>query len=74
MARRKTHDRMTNVEFVTDMMEYSDCGALAQIFILDAIGKMADSVAKAPPIPDGLVNGQAWKRVAIEIRDKMNSR
>lgn len=37
---------MTNVECVTDLMEFSSYGPLAQMFVVDALLKHATSVAK----------------------------
>lgn len=70
---------MTNVELVTEMMEYSRFGALAQLFIMEAITRYADSVSKAHPealksMENGLISPQAWQGVAIEIAHKLSSR
>lgn len=35
----------TNVEFVTKLMEFSQHGALSQLFILDAIDKWSKKIA-----------------------------
>lgn len=78
MATRGQKRQMTNVEFVTHMMEYSDFGALAQMFIVDAITKHADRIAemslsdlKAAFGENGLISAQAWHGVAKEIKRKL---
>ena len=63
----RTKQRMTNVEFVTELMEFSQCGALSQIFIIDAIMKHADAVAKADAEISARA-GESEKRIAV-IRD-----
>lgn len=61
----------TNVQFVKDLMDFSQNGALTQMFVMDAIGKLADAVAAAPPIEHALIDGVAWKRTAQEIQAKL---
>lgn len=70
---------LTNVEFVTDMMQFSRFGPLAQMFVLDALTKQATTVAnltkeQLAPMKDSIVAPEAWQGVAIEIRDKLNTR
>jgi hypothetical protein len=64
-----------NVDLVKDMMEHSQFGALAQAFIIDALTKQSNAVAKADPasINGGLVNPEAWVGVAKEIKAKMDA-
>jgi hypothetical protein len=66
----------TNVEFVTRMMEFSNYGALAQLFILESIRNWADLVAKADPVKvdSPMISGQAWVGVASEIKAKLEAR
>lgn len=75
--RRKAEN---NVELVTEMMEFSNSGALAQMFIIDAIQKLSRAVATTP-IEDlrkqfgenPFVSADAWQRVAREIDQKMTA-
>ena len=69
-----TVDRMTNTEFVVHLMEYSRNGPLMQMFVIDALGKWADRVAASPPIEHGLINGEAWKDCAVELRERLNEK
>ncbi|MDN8037889.1 MULTISPECIES: hypothetical protein [Burkholderia cepacia complex] len=69
---------MTNLECVTDIMEFSRYGALAQAFVMDALSKQAERVAKLPPdelqkqLGDrSLVSARAWHGVAEEIHMKL---
>jgi hypothetical protein len=66
----------TNVEFVTRMMEFSNYGALAQLFILESIRNWSELVAKADPVKvdSPMISGQAWVGVAKEIQEKMTAR
>jgi hypothetical protein len=66
--------RKDNVAFVKDLMTYSNYGALAQLFIIDAIDKFSKMVAEAEPIDHPLIDGRAWKGVAQEIQQKLASR
>lgn len=71
---------MTNLECVTDIMEFSRYGALAQAFVMDALSKHAEHVAKLPldelqkQLGDHpLVSAPAWHGVAQEVHMKLES-
>lgn len=71
--------QQTNVEAIAEMMEFSRYGALAQMFIMDALGKQARAVADASPDlfkgdkwENGFVSGEAWQAVAREIAGKLD--
>jgi len=66
---------MTNEERLTHMMRYSNYGALKQCFIMDALRKWAEIVAKATPeqIVKGFVSGAAWIGVANETLKDMDA-
>lgn len=71
----------TNVEFVSRMMEFSDYGALAQLFVLDALDKWSKMVAETPIEEvrrqfgsDSLINPDSWCGVAAEIQRKLKER
>lgn len=66
---------ITNVDFVTDLMSYSPVGALAQAFILEAIGRYAKEVCEAEPWPDDvMLSFEAWQRCAKHIVKKFEER
>lgn len=66
---------MTNIEKVTHIMSYSNYGALAQIFVMEALHKWSGIVSKASPeqIGNGFVSGEAWIGVAKEIQKGLNT-
>jgi hypothetical protein len=66
----------TNEDLIRDIMNYSNYGALAQLFVIDALTKFADTVAASVPdnYPDnGIVSPEAWIGVAKEIKEKLNA-
>jgi hypothetical protein len=66
---------MTNIEKVTHIMSYSRYGALAQMFVIDALHKWTGIISKASPeqIDNGFINGEAWIGVAREIQSALQS-
>ncbi|MEJ7804386.1 MAG: hypothetical protein WKG03_00475 [Telluria sp.] len=74
--RERRQNRPTNTEFVHDMMEYSKCGAMAQVLILQAIAQFAHKVAAMEPkeIESGFISAQAWIAAGKEISAKMKAR
>ena len=71
-------NRKTNVEAVVDLMEFSRYGAVAQLFVVDALGKQAKRVADAAPeafagMNNGFINQAAWQGVAREIVQKLDA-
>jgi len=74
------HNRMTNLECLADIMEFSRYGALAQAFVMDALSKHAKRVATLPldelqeQLGDHpLVSTRAWHGVAQEIHTKLEA-
>ena len=67
---------LTNTQFVSDLMEFSRHGALAQIFVIDAIQKHAEHVAAADPssINHALISGEGWVSVAREIKARIDAK
>jgi hypothetical protein len=74
-ARQWINGHPTNVEVVVQIMNWAKSGPLMQAFIIDALTKQAELVAKSPPMSDsdgmGLVSGRAWTKCAIELRDHL---
>jgi hypothetical protein len=66
----------TNVEFVTELMEFSAHGALIQAFVLQALQQYAQRVAAMDPqaLDTPMVSGHAWHGCAVEVRDKLARR
>lgn len=70
---------MTNVEFVTKLMEFSQFGPLAQLFVLDALDKWSQKIIDneatvLATMKDGFIAGEAWVGVAKEINKKIKER
>jgi hypothetical protein len=57
-------------------MNHSQYGALAQLFVLDALDKWSQKVAASTPaeLDTALISGHAWHGVAKEIQQKINAR
>lgn len=68
--------KSTNVEFVTELMEFSAHGALIQAFVLQALDQYAKRVAAMDPqtLDTPLVSDHAWHGCAVELRDKLAKR
>jgi hypothetical protein len=66
---------MTNIEKVTHIMSYSNYGALAQMFVMEALHKWSGIISKASPeqVDNGLVSGEAWIGVAKEIQKALQT-
>jgi len=66
---------MTNVEKVIHIMSYSAHGALAQMFVMEALHKWSGIISKTDPrkVDNGFVSGEAWVGVAKEIQRAMQS-
>lgn len=72
--------QMTNVECVTDIMEFSRFGALAQAFVMDVLSKHARQVAETPIEAlreafgeNPMIGADAWQGVAKEIHTKLEA-
>ncbi len=68
--------RKTNVEFIADMMNFSDYGGLVQIFIIEAINQYAHLIVTEQlknPAP-GLISDEAWLGVAREVKGRLENR
>ncbi|MGE8454411.1 MAG: hypothetical protein ACN6OP_28140 [Pseudomonadales bacterium] len=67
--------RKTNIQMVTELMEYSRFGGLAQAFVMDALAKHADRVATSDPdtLDTAFLSGHAWVGVAKEIKSKLDA-
>lgn len=74
MKRKK---RLTNVQLVKKFMEHSKHGALAQMFVMDALHKLVKAVAKSKPEDYGehsVVNPEAWINCAKELQAILEER
>ena len=66
----------TNVEFVTDLMEFSDNGPMIQAYVLEALRLYSDSVVQyQDQIPeDGFISRRLWVSCAEEVLKKLEAR
>lgn len=66
--------RETNTQFVARIMERAQSGALAQLFVIEAIRKYAEACASAAPekMDVGFITGAQWKRTAQEIHAEVS--
>jgi hypothetical protein len=67
---------MTNTEAIVEIMECSNFGALAQIFLLDALTRQGKAVAELPgealpSMRNGFCSPEEWQGVAREISRKV---
>lgn len=69
-------ERLTNTEFITELMEFSPCGPLMQGFVLEALRLYSDSVVQRQnELPDdGFIPRTAWVRCAQEVLTKLEAR
>ena len=70
---------MTNTEFVTRLMEYSKTGVMSQLFIMNAIEKVARSTVDnaddlIKDMENSFISGEAWVAAAREILDELEAR
>lgn len=64
----------TNVEMVTEMMEFSDYGALSQVFIMSAIQSYAKTISsgeRPTEAGDSIISNQGWFDVAVDTLKRL---
>jgi coenzyme F420-reducing hydrogenase delta subunit len=66
--------RETNVQLLNRVCKFSRNGALAQVFLLQAVEKYADAVIAAGPdaVDTALVSGAAWHATAQEWKEELS--
>ena len=65
----------SNLEFLTELMEFSPKGPLVQVFIIHAVHTAARQVAQAPDpsvFESAALDGRAWQEVAKHIAERMD--
>ena len=65
-----------NADFVRSLMTVSKHGALAQLFVIDALTKWSKIISESDPakLDSPMLNGKAWVAVAKEIREKLDTK
>lgn len=71
MATRKLR---TNEDFVRDLMNYSQHGAMMQMFVMTALEKYAQQVRDAGPkiFDSDFLSGEAWHGTAQELLRRLD--
>lgn len=68
--------RKTNAQVVSNIMNYSQYGAMSQAFVMNALLTSAEAVVAggAEAMPKGsFISPEVWVGVATEIRDKIQA-
>ena len=67
---------MSNANFVVSVMSYSNYGAMAQVFVIEAIRNYAETVIADTTVwpAHSLVSQDLWKAVAKEIQLKTDTK
>ncbi|WP_459204769.1 hypothetical protein ACQVRY_10165 [Ralstonia pseudosolanacearum] len=70
----------TNIDFVCQLMDFSRFGPLAQMFVIDAVSKWSEKIAKTPIEElrkafegNPLIGVEAWQGVAREIKEMLDA-
>jgi hypothetical protein len=68
--------QLNNIQFVTELMNYSKSGALIQAFVIAALEKYSQQVLADTSVwpANSLINQEAWGRCAQEVIDKIEAR
>lgn len=71
--------KQTNVEFVTNIMEFGRSGPLIQPFVIEALDHYAKQVVLnrehiIESMSTGFISGEAWVRCAEEVVEKIKTR
>ena len=66
--------RETNEEFLIKLMNFSKCGGLMQLFVIEAITKYSELCieAGADTFDSDLLQGEAWVACAREAKEKID--
>lgn len=65
----------SNTQFVDNLMNFSRRGALAQLFVLEALRYYSEAVLASEDWgPQHFISHRAWKDVAAEIKAKLDER
>ena len=72
-------NKQTNVEFVTEVMEYSKYGPLMQAFVIDCMLKWSSHIITNETevllqMKNGLVHAESWIGCAKELKQKIEDR
>jgi hypothetical protein len=70
--------KLTNIQKIKEIMEFSNYGALSQVFVMEALYREADRISKTDPSQYDkgkwcFIDPEAWVGVAKEIKDKIDN-
>ena len=74
-----TEKKVTNVEFVTHLMEFHPSGALVQAFVIEALRFYSRMVgqqdpANFDPSKEYFVNPHAWRAIGVDVLQQVVNR
>lgn len=81
-TKQSSRKNMTNVEFVSDLMEFGPLAPIVQAVVIEALrnytGKVAFDEAKiVKAMANNIINGEAWvgacREIAAAIKEKYGS-
>lgn len=69
----------TNIELVTELMEYSKNGALTQVYIISALQQWSEYVVNNKDeviqgMTGSIIHGEAWVQCAEEVLETITNR
>lgn len=77
-AEVEKRDLRTNEEFILDLINYSKHGALAQVFVIEAIRFYSKMVAESTPSEDkdklSFISPQAWHDVGEDVYNQWKNK
>ncbi|MXN30139.1 MULTISPECIES: hypothetical protein [Delftia] len=69
--------QLTNVEFITELMEFSRYGPMVQAFVVHCLHTTAREIAEHPDpekFGSALFDGQLWQDIAKDVLRQMDER
>lgn len=69
--------KMTNVEFVTELMNWSKFGPIAQSYIIEAIRFYSERITSMPEPkddPSSFISPVLWHQIATDIQDQIKKK
>ena len=69
--------RLTNVEFISELMEFSSAGPLMQSFVFAALENYSNQIIKASSDDwdtNGFISFESWQATAKEVLSEIDKR
>lgn len=73
MSNKEKH--LSNEEFVSHLMRFSQYGALTRVFVIEAIRYYSEQVSSTPEPKDdprSPISPTVWHRIAVDIKKAMD--